>query len=243
MSVGYYTTKHYNGKNSKNYIGVGDPWGRKLHVRPAHKGKQFQTNPSKFGQTQGYFNKMAYQTSPYHDNKAYLKTQPLADRKNGFSSHDARRRDEFTMDIRARQWREKLKTEQDFAKKNILSKTRPSTTPAAYQDPAALEQLTRQRYREKYADQPELFQTQVTYNLYDIGRTSVTEFNNKSAKDTFYDLHSVAKLGIRRPHTVSTSYETYGNFDVYPTVKPKHGSTTVTKSFYDLGHLAVGSNY
>ena len=44
----------------------------------------------------------------YVDRTMYLKTQPPADRKKGFGSSDARRRDEFTLDIETEKWRERI---------------------------------------------------------------------------------------------------------------------------------------
>ena len=47
----------------------------------------------------------------------YIKTQPPADRKKGFYSSDASRRDEFTLDIETEKWRERVKTEMMFAER------------------------------------------------------------------------------------------------------------------------------
>jgi hypothetical protein len=234
-----YYTKRFNGKNSKDYLAIGDPYGKKAPVKSSYKNAQFQTNPPRKGQTAGYFSTSNYSTSPYLDTKAYINQQPKDQRRQGFGSHDARRRDEFTLDIRARQWKEKLKTENQFAKANILATKRgsPGDEPKTSE---AQEALRQQRYKEKYADTPDLFQTRVPFSLYDIGRDSYTRFNNKSSRDTFYDINVVAQQGLRRPGTCPTSYETYGNFDHYPTTKPQYGSVTETKSFYDHGHLSIG---
>lgn len=241
-----YATKRYHGKNSRDYTTIGDPYGKKPAAKPSYKGKQFQTDPAKQGQTAGYFSANNYSTSLYLDTKAYIQIQPKDVRKLGFGSHDARRRDEFTLDIRARQWREKLKTENGFAKAGIMASksARQMEDEESEEIPKSKEELEFQRqrkYRERYADKPDLFQTRVPFSLYDIGREATTPFDNKSSRDTFYDLHQVAQRGKRRPGSCPTSYETYGNFDVYPTDKPKYGSVTETKAFYDHGHLSHGS--
>lgn len=237
MSTGVFTTKRYAPKNSKDYVGIGDPYGKKVPKKPQDKDAQFQTRPPLKGQTAGYFNKSTYDTANlYVDTKSYRNVQPLADRKLGFCSRDAFRRDEFSLDIRSRQWKEKLKVEMDFAKQAIQN-TRPKTGTQPL--PGETRQQMRQRlYREKYKDHPELFQTQVTFHSYDIGRTAVTPFNNKSTADTFYDLKRVAQLGLRRPGPNPTSYETYGNFKV-KAEKPQFGSVNVCKQFYDHSHFTT----
>lgn len=233
-----FTTKRYNGKNFKNYNGIGDPYNQKKDIRSTYKNAQFQTDPPKRGQTTGYFNNMTYSTSPYQTTKTYVKQQPNGDRVLAFGSHDARRRDEFTLDIRARQWKEKLKTENDFTKANIMAAqlTHPSTAPEM-RPGETHEEARQRRYKEKYQDKPELFQTQIPFQLYDIGKEGgTTPFCNKSKKDTFYDIKRVAASGIRRPGSCPTTYETYGNYDYYPTEKPKYGRITETKHFYDHSH-------
>lgn len=237
MSTGVFTTKRYSEKNSRDYIGIGDSYGKKIPKIASTIGAQFQTNPPKRGQSTGYFNNATYTTGNiYHNTKTYRNNQPLQDRKLGFGSHDARRRDEFSLEIRSRQWKEKLKTESNFAKAQVANMTPPADSqPLAGETHA---QMKQRKYREKYQDQPELFQTQVTNYLYDIGRSSTTPFNNKSQVDTFYDLKRVAQMGVRRPGTNPTSYETYGNFEVKAR-KPQYGSINHTKQFYDHSHLST----
>jgi len=156
-----------------------------------------------------------------------------------FGSSDARKRDEFSLDIRARQWKETLTTEENFTKASIMASAGKNISqPLDVLPDETVDQARRRRYKDKYVERPELFQTQVPFNLYDIGKdTGSTPFCNKSAKDTFYDIHRVANMGVRRPGSCPTSYETYGNFDYYPTDKPRYGRITETKHFYDHSHL------
>ena len=53
----------------------------------------------------------------YIDRTQYLKLQPPADRKKGFYSSDAMRRDEFTLDIETEKYRERISTEMMFAER------------------------------------------------------------------------------------------------------------------------------
>jgi len=230
-----YQTHRYQGKNSKDYIGIGDPYSKKAKINPSYKGRQFQTNPPYKGQTRGYFAPVKYSGNPYQTTKRYLASQPRDKRNLGFGSKDAHKRDEFTADIRARQYREKLKTEASFAKANMMQ-NRPQTAPELM-DGETLEDMRQREYQDKYEDGPP--QTQVPFSLYDIGRTQNTEFNPKSHKDTFYHIHTAARSGARRPGPSTTSYETYGNFDVYPCKRPQYGSVSETKTFYDHSHLST----
>lgn len=94
---------------------------KKKVPNPRYQKKQFQTQPPKKGQTAGYFKSdtFTYSSSEYQDSVNYRKEQPRNKRKKGFGSNDARRRDEFTLDVRARQWREKLKGEASYSKASL----------------------------------------------------------------------------------------------------------------------------
>lgn len=233
-----YSTKAFNSKNSKDYISIKDPYAKPKVKKDSCVGKQFQTEPPKKGQTTGYFSALTYSPSPFQTGTQYRNVQKYM----GFGSHECRRRDEFTLDIRARQWREKLKTENDFSKKNIDSTAlqRAESAPSgefAHESPLKRRQ---RKYREQYAGRPELFQCQVPFELYDIGKTAVTPICNKCNRDTFYCRHRVASQKSKRPGTAPTSYETYGNFERYTVEKPKFGNVNELKNFNDRSHLAPG---
>ena len=104
---------------------AGDLYAKKKVPNPRYKSKQFQTQPPKKGQTAGYFvsDTFTYSSSEFLDTKKYLKSEPRAKRKKGFGSNDARRRDEFTLDVRARQWREKLASEKVYSEASLEVKS------------------------------------------------------------------------------------------------------------------------
>lgn len=234
-----YATKVFHGKNSKDFIALNDNYVKKKTVKDSCKGKQFQTEPPKRGQTKGYFQNISYKTSTYTQGNKYIETQPRDQRKMGFGSHDARRRGEFTSDIRARQWREKLKTESEF-EKNIQVKIAQRPVSANVDMLETPSERRQRRYAEKYTGRPELFQTKVPWELYDIGKTASTPICNKCSRETFYCRHRVASQQTKRPGTAPTTYETYGNFEKYPVEKPVFGNVNELKHFYDPSHLAPG---
>jgi hypothetical protein len=229
-----YTTKSFCPKNSKDFLS-NSPYQRPKETNGRYKNPQFQTQPSKKGQTQGYFTKLTYSSHPYSVGTRYLDTQPRDERKFGFASKDAFRRDEFTSDIRARQWREKLKTEMDFVRKNVLSSADSQEDVWAESTPEG----KRRAYEEKNKE-ARLFQTQVPWGLYDIGRSVNTPICNKCSRETFYCTHRVAAAKARRPGTAPTSYETYGNFEDHKVTKPKYGNINELKYFADSSHLVCG---
>jgi len=232
-----YSTKAFAPKNSKDYISIKDDYNKPKQKKDSCIGKQFQTEPPKKGQTAGYFSALTYSPSPFQTGTQYRDVP----KKSGFGSHECRRRDEFTLDIRARQWREKLKTEMEFAKRNIETSSRrcESAPSGEHANESPLKRRQR-KYKEKYADQPELFQTKVPWTLYDIGKTAVTPICNKCSRETFYCRHRVASQKMKRPGTAPTSYEVYGNFEKYPVEKPVYGNVNELKNFCDRSHLAPG---
>lgn len=244
-----YKTKVYHGKNSKDYLAIKDPYIKKPYVKSSNIGMQFQTIPPKNGQTAGYFSKKTYSISAYQTGTKYLEHQPRDNRKMGFGSHDAKRRDEFTLDIRARQWKEKLKTENEFLTQGQREGKRAQTAPLSAAGDRAMAgetqvQRRRREYTEKYADRPELFQTQAPWNLYDVGKDAMTPICNKCSRETWYCRHRVQSQNTRRPGTAPTTYEVYGNFENYPVEKPIHGNVNELKHFYDHSHLApAGAKY
>lgn len=195
---------------------------------------------------------MKYESDLYQSSKGYIQIEPLNNRKMGFGSHDARRRDEFSSDVRTRQWREKLKSE------TVYTEVQGDLLPEDYSvDPVEQRRKTQQEFKELYADQPHLFQTRVPYHTYDIGREEKTStpICNKCKKDTFYCKHRVGrnKVTLRRPGTAPTAYGTYGNWDDsmpqadaqplrgprYFIKKPRFGHIHSTNSFFDDSHLGI----
>jgi len=248
--AGIYMSHSYNAKNSKDYLALGDPYDKKKKGdNSRYKSKQFQTAPPKKGQTAGFFGSFPYKPSAYKDNAGYLSREPRDKRKLGFGSFDASRRDEFTLDIRARQWKEKLAQEKIYtktalAKAKQMKKSRPASAPVAIGNARANEERRRRTaYAEQYKDRPHLFQTQVPFDLYEVGRSAITPICNKCSRETFYCPHRVGRgtFTARRPGTATTAYQSYGAFgDHNEAVKPKYGNINTTKQFYDQSHLKPG---
>lgn len=256
--AGLYRTHHLNEKNSKDFLTIGDPYSKKAEIMPRYKKKQFQTNPAKRGQTEGYFNKGVYLPDSYMDNKRYIVIEPLANRKQGFGSRDARRRDEFSSDVRTRQWREKLASEKCYT--DVPADQLEELTNRPIMDPIQEATLRASTYRGKYNHMPQLFQTKVPFHAYDIGRRedTSTPICNKCSRDTFYCKHRLRRSSqdtLRRPGTAPTTYGNYGSWDDsmpqadrpptvgerYTAIKPKHGHVHSTDQFCDLSHLRCTS--
>lgn len=239
-----YSSKPICFKNSGDFIAINDPYIKPKNIDKRYKGKQFQTRPLLEGQTVGTFDVFKYTTDPFADRTIYLASEPMANRKNGFGSHDARRRDEFAKDVRARQWREKLKSEAVYSQLAIkqAQAIRPQST-----EPMSEAQMLKRRQREyeqKYAANPGMFQTQVPWDLYDIGKDrgghGTTPICNKCPREKFYCPHRIGRgeITLRRPGTAPTSATTYGDFTT-PAEKPKFGVVSEHKSFYDNSHLTT----
>jgi hypothetical protein len=252
--AGLYRTHTINHKNSKDFLTINDPYIKKVEVMPRYRKKQFQTNPLKSGQTEGYFAKMKYVTDTYQDTKRYMQIEPLPTRKNGFGSRDAKRRDEFSSDVRTRQWREKLASEKCYTDLPAEEIAAIAAKPAS--DPIEEAKKRATTYYARYADKPQLFQTKVSFYKYDIGRTETTStpICNKCSRDTFYCKHRLrrsSKNTLRRPGTCPTVYANYGSWDDsmpqadrpptagerYVAIKPKFGHVHATDSFFDSSHL------
>jgi hypothetical protein len=178
----------------------------------------------------------------------YLNIEPMDKRKLGFGSHDASRTDEFTLDIRVRQYRELLSQEAVHNSKMVaeaaarLRGSRPTSAPVLTK--AQERKRSQNAYFAQYNDRPELFQTRVPYNLYEIGKgPNVTPICNKCSRETFYCPHRVGRgeFTARRPGTANTASSVYGAFgDNTEVFKPKYGNVAETKSFYDHSHLKAG---
>lgn len=66
----------------------------------------------------------------YIDRTRYLQTQPPDQRKKGFGSNDAHRRDEFTLDIETEKWRERIGTEMMVCARALATHQQSRSSPA-----------------------------------------------------------------------------------------------------------------
>lgn len=172
----------------------------------------------------GFFDKKTYSSDPLQDNTMYVKTQPIDQRKSGFGSKDASRRDEFMSHIRTEQYRETLTKEMDIVDKQK----------ALQGDNGHFEELEELNKNRKFPDGLE-----ETKYLYDIGRTQNTEFNQKSHRDTFYTMR-IGNSQYKRnngPFMLTSEAIGVGAEDVSNNRPTPKGAST--RQFYDRSHLHV----
>ena len=145
----------------------------------------------------------------YIDRTMYIKTQPPADRKKGFYSSDASRRDEFTLDIETEKWRERISTEMQFAERFAKRREEELTD----EERAELERLAKAGTERRWTHGPEY--------LFDLGKEATggtTPYEMKDARDTWYSKHRVMKLDNGQRHTggiVLSSHATGDNLKGY----------------------------
>lgn len=229
-----YATHRFNPKApgpNEGFLTINDAYDKPKNTDPRVKGRQFQTNPPKVGQTEGYFGKFEHVVDNYQDNNGYRITQPRAGRKLGFGSYDAHRRDEFTLDIRAQQYRELLDKERFFEGVYMSQNAR---TGASAPLAAAAAAAAASSPRAPEPDNEAMFQTQVPTMLYDIGKDGgTTPICNKCSRETFYCKHRVGKGAetLRRlgPHKTSAAIV---GAEIVGAEKPQHGRKSHIKEFY-----------
>lgn len=214
-----YVTKSLN-KNvlpkELGYTSTNDPYkgNKEMPKGSRHKGTQFKTNPPKDTcNGDNYFNKMTYQSAgPLQDKTSYLKQQPLDKRKLGFGTKNATRRDEFASTVITEQYREGLKME--LRQENCqLAKVNQETQAAA---------------NEEKVENPR----KVVKHLYDIGRTQVTQFDQKSSRDRHYSMKGERDLG-----TASITSATVGDGAANAHSESEFKRVRKTKEFFDNSHL------
>jgi hypothetical protein len=180
--------------STASYISIGDNYGKKADSDPRLLGKQFshffptsgiagaRPNNSMFDRE----HKWLYGGEKYVDRTMYLKTQPPDTRKKGFYSSDARRRDEFTLDIETEKWRERIRKEMAFAEH------------FAKRAEAELTDEEKARFAELEAMGKEARWTHGPEFLFDLGKEATggtTPYEMKDARDTWYSMHRVKANG------------------------------------------------
>lgn len=247
MSIGPYTTKYrttdklkLNTKNEGSYIDVGDAYVKPIQKPSRIAGKQFLTEPPKGGQTGKFFEKMSYATSPYTEVRKYSVEQKRSERKSGFLSNDASKRDEFLITMREGQWKELLDQEHKFNDKWTLA--REEQTRKDIEAGVALPAV--RPISAPQAPHLPYFQTQIPEHLYDIGNTPEgnTPLCIKCSRDVFYCKHRVmARNGpviARRPVKQHVSSMDYGRYvDPKESQRPEFAYSHKAKEFYDSSHL------
>ena len=239
-----YTTKVFNAKVAESYLNIGDPYSKQTTSDPRLKGKQFLTNPSHTGQLAGYFSPFQYATDSYQDSNKYIVTQPRDGRKLGFGTHDANRRDEFTLDIRAKQYRQLMAQEKNYERLYVAkrSQQRTQSAPASAKGDALDSLIASTAY----------FQTSIPALQYDIGRTVAgsTPDCAKCERDTFYCPHRVGVNG-RRVDGRTHYNEQFGGCGgggvelraLDAAMAGQHTHKSLLKDFHDNNHMQVGKGF
>lgn len=211
--------------------------------RPSQlSGKQFMTNPAKWGSGTCRADQIIFQTNdtvfenahpwicdgdPYFSATRYIESGQ--DKKLGFWTSDFSKRDEFSNTLRTNQYREQLLLEEKHAKKTIeLDEKRLKEQGIHYN----LERVTTRFDGPKY--------------LYDIGRAGLatTEHCYRCHKQKYYCPHRGA-YSTNNPYLMKesgwgykTAYEEYGRgTDTYNYAKPAHARKPIVKdTFYRRGN-------
>jgi len=195
MNNGLQTERAHRGTFSiSSYITIGDMYAKKADSDPRLKGKQFsqacpaqgiagaRPNNSMFDRE----HKWLYGGEKYVDKTSYLQSQPPDARKKGFGSSDARRRDEFTLDIETEKWRERITKEMTFAE-HFAARAEESMT-----------QEERDRFRRLEEAGTEPRWTHGPEFLFDLGKEATggtTPYEMKDARDTWYSKQRVKQHG------------------------------------------------
>jgi len=198
--------------STTSYITINDQYGKKADQDPRLKGKQFTADFPKGGiagarPSNSLFDrehKWLYGGEKYIDRTMYLKTQPPADRKKGFYSSDASRRDEFTLDIETQKWRERISTEMMFAERFAKRREEELTD----EERAEFERLAAKLGEKRWTHGPDF--------LFDLGKEATggtTPYEMKDARDTWYSKHRVKTLdgGQRNTGGVALSSHAVGD--------------------------------
>ena len=197
--------KNLNPNYAQTYTSIGDPYNSSLEELPGRwKKKQFVTQQFPKNADNGFFLKLKYHPDPYTEiAEKYSKTQPLDQRKLGFGSHDASKSGEFTCSKATQRYRSLVKQENKLMEMHrAVSKEK-----ELLKNIKSVPVLPPKDKYGKTLRSPTF--------MYDIGRSSVTEYNPNSAHDSFYKLPKHAKvdsewqgkdpirrLGSHRPRSV-----------------------------------------
>jgi len=198
--------------STSSYVTINDAYTKKADPDPRLKDKQFAADFPKQGiagarPSNSLFDrehKWLYGGEKYIDRTHYIKTQPPADRKKGFYSSDASRRDEFTLDIETEKWRERIATEMMFAER-FAKRREEEMTPEERQK---LEELARTSMEPRWTHGPAY--------LFDLGKEATggtTPYEMKDARDTWYSKHRVKTEdgGQRNCGGICLSSHAYGD--------------------------------
>jgi len=176
--------------STPTYTSIGDPYGKKSSKDSRFGGNQFKADFPKQGLSGALPNNALFArehtwlfgNEKYVDRTMYIKTQPRDERKKGFLSSDARRRDEFTLDIEVNKWRERIGTEMIFAERSRAMQEAKMTP----EERAEAERIAREPPAERWTHGPKY--------LFDLGKEvtgGTTPYEMKDARDTWFSKQRV----------------------------------------------------
>eukprot|EP01039_Chlorochromonas_danica_P000572 gene572-616_t len=229
------------------YITVGDPYAdpKANPFRAGKKGEKltpFQVKMVPQNAEDGHFAKKTYVPEGYKESIKYITTQPLDNRKRGFGSKDASRRDEFSNNIRTEQYRETLIKEKLLAEspeeiKEKLTKLLSERAAADSDLAASMTGSTRRTLRES-GRRSLSASSSGRIHQYDIGRSQVTPFDPKSSRDTYYKFDSDYDKfvgGLTKPVSYDIGQSAWDT-NYKP---PSFGGRSEVKNFFDKSHLHI----
>jgi hypothetical protein len=164
----------------------------------------------------------------------YAATQPLDQRKKGFGTKDAKKRDEFSNAVRTEQYRETIRKEAELLSKG--SEKMQENLNKILAERGTLNKSAPVFDRTLNSDSVEFsYDSQVPQ--FDIGRTRVTTFNPKTIKDNYYHFNTnrEKRFGNVKPSSCDVGDSAWDI--VYK--PPANGGKSETKNFFDKSHLQV----
>jgi len=220
---------------TSSYTSLGDPYHKKGTQLSRYKGKQFQTNPAHKGRSKDTMFAKAFpwlsEGDKFVAQALYLKTQPREQRKNGFLSQDASRRDEFSNTIRTEQYRWALGREAANVKMHAANR-KPETPGKAVRMAPPLMEIAPEFTTPKH--------------LYDIGKgDSVTKFSQKMHRDCWYQTQRDPMKERRMGDYLPSSYEIGNEYVVNSELsKPTYANTPIIQStFYRVGSVKANAGW
>jgi len=184
--------------STSSYVSIGDQYNKKQPKDDREGGKQFECVFPKEGMAGARPNNSLFEREhkwlfggeKYIDRTQYRTTQPPDTRKKGFLSSDAKRRDEFTLDIEVQKWRERISIEMEFAERFAKF----ASENMSEEEKAAAARLSGPP-AERWTHGPKY--------LFDLGKEATggtTPYEMKDARDTWYSKQRVATLNDGAPY-------------------------------------------
>ena len=203
-------------------------------------GKQFAMDRHPKHAENGYFTKLECHSEPYTENiEKYSLNQKLVDRKLGFGSRDAFKRDEFSSTKAAERYRDTIKREIKLINK--------------HRDLRKEEEMIKEYQVKKEksrlpCDKKGVVKSRPEFLFDIVCGTNNDSYDPSTKKDSFYQIpkhapvyRSIAgqydsrRLASHKPESVVIGSTAWLHKSSLPT--GSHGYTRGTLKFYDAGHL------